>query len=90
MSTLIAGIAVLVSACGTSQATSDQPKSGGTLTFRLDADAQTMNPFEGASSDVSTARAIQWLWPNLYDADKNLNIVPGLADGTMFRFLSAS
>jgi peptide/nickel transport system substrate-binding protein len=81
MSTLVAGIAVLVSACGTSQATSDQPKSGGTLTFRLDADAQTMNPFEGASSDVSTARAIQWLWPNLYDADKNLNIVPGLADG---------
>jgi peptide/nickel transport system substrate-binding protein len=81
MSTLVAGIAVLVSACGTSQATSDQPKNGGTLTFRLDADAQTLNPFEGYGSDVSTARAIQWIWPNLYDADKNLNIVPALADG---------
>jgi peptide/nickel transport system substrate-binding protein len=81
ISTLVAGIAVLVSACGTSTSTSDQPKNGGTLTFRLDADAQSMNPFEGASSDVSTARAIEWMWPNLYDADKNLNIVPGLADG---------
>jgi peptide/nickel transport system substrate-binding protein len=80
MSTLVAGIAVLVSACGTSNTTSDQPKSGGTLTFRLDADSASLNPFE-MGADVSSARAGEWLWPNLYDADKNLNIVPGLADG---------
>jgi peptide/nickel transport system substrate-binding protein len=80
VSTLVAGIAVLVSACGTSNTTSDQPKSGGTLTFRLDADSASLNPFE-MGADVSSARAGEWLWPNLYDADKNLNIVPGLADG---------
>jgi peptide/nickel transport system substrate-binding protein len=81
VSTLVAGVAVLVSACGTSSTnTSDQPKNGGTLTFRLDADAASLNPFE-MGADVSTARAAEWLWPNLYDADKNLNIVPGLADG---------
>src|SRR5216684_4054550 len=80
VSTLVAGVAVLVSACGTSTTTSDQPKSGGTMTFRLDADAASLNPFE-AGADVSSARAAEWLWPNLYDADKNLNIVPGLADG---------
>jgi peptide/nickel transport system substrate-binding protein len=80
ISTLVAGIAVLVSACGTSNTTSDQPKSGGTLTFRLDADSASLNPFE-MGADVSSARAGEWLWPNLYDADKNLNIVPGLADG---------
>jgi peptide/nickel transport system substrate-binding protein len=81
VSTLVAGVAVLVSACGTSTAnTSDQPKNGGTLTFRLDADAASLNPFE-MGADVSSARAAEWLWPNLYDADKNLNIVPGLADG---------
>src|SRR6267143_1013063 len=81
VSTLVAGVAVLVSACGTSSTnTSDQPKNGGTLTFRLDADAASLNPFE-MNADVSSARAAEWLWPNLYDADKNLNIVPGLADG---------
>jgi len=81
VSTLVAGVAVLVSACGTSTAnTGDQPKNGGTLTFRLDADAASLNPFE-MGADVSSARAAEWLWPNLYDADKNLNIVPGLADG---------
>jgi len=31
--------------------------------------------------DVSSSRAIQFLFPNLYQADKNLGIVPDLADG---------
>src|SRR4029077_12349313 len=68
----------VVAACGGGGTTSNI-KEGGTLTYALDADAQTLNPFE--VGDVSSARAIQFMFPNLYQADKNLNIVPDLADG---------
>ncbi|TMD90809.1 MAG: hypothetical protein E6I73_06215 [Chloroflexi bacterium] len=68
----------IVAACGGGNPTSNV-KEGGTLTYSLDADAQTLNPFE--VGDVSSARAIQFMFPNLYQADKNLNIVPDLADG---------
>ncbi len=68
----------IVAACGGGNPTSNV-KEGGTMTYSLDADAQTLNPFE--VGDVSSARAIQFMFPNLYQADKNLNIVPDLADG---------
>ena len=80
VSTLIAGVAVLVSACGTSSTgTSDQAKNGGTLLWALDADASSLNPF--VENDLPSARVIKFLFPNLYSADKNLSIVPSLADG---------
>jgi peptide/nickel transport system substrate-binding protein len=80
VATLVAGIAVFVSACGTSQsATGDNIKNGGTLTWALDADAQSLNPF--VAGDVPSVRAIGFLFPNLYAGDKNLNVVPDLADG---------
>jgi peptide/nickel transport system substrate-binding protein len=68
----------IVAACGGGN-TGTNIKEGGTLTYALDADAQTLNPFE--VGDVPSARAIQFMFPNLYQADKNLNIVPDLADG---------
>ncbi len=68
---------LVVAACGGSSGSN--VKEGGTLLVALDADAQTLNPFE--VGDVSSARAIAPLFPNLYQADKNLNIVPDLADG---------
>ena len=68
----------VIAACGGGTTTSNI-KEGGTLTYALDADAQTLNPFE--VGDVSSARAIQFMFPNLYQADKNLNVVPDLADG---------
>ena len=67
-----------LAACGNSTSTSG-PVNGGTLVYALDADAQTLNPFE--IGDVSSARATQFMFPDLYQADKNLNIVPDLADG---------
>jgi peptide/nickel transport system substrate-binding protein len=80
VATLVAGIAVFVSACGTSQsATGDNIKNGGSLTWALDADAQSLNPF--VAGDVPSVRAIGFLFPNLYAGDKNLNVVPDLADG---------
>jgi peptide/nickel transport system substrate-binding protein len=80
VSTLLAVVAVLVSACGTSQnATGDNIKNGGTLIWALDADAQSLNPF--VAGDVPSVRAYGFLFPNLYQADKNLNIQPDLADG---------
>jgi peptide/nickel transport system substrate-binding protein len=69
----------VVAACGGSSTATSTIKEGGTLTYALDADAQTLNPFE--ASDVSSVRAMQFMWPNLYQADKNLAIVPDLADG---------
>ena len=45
----------IVAACGGGNPTSNV-KEGGTLTYSLDADAQTLNPFE--VGDVSSARAI--------------------------------
>src|SRR5262249_12802201 len=78
-SALLAAVGVLaISACG-GESSGSSIKEGGTLIYALDADAQTLNPFE--VGDVSSARAISPLFPNLYQADKNLNIVPDLADG---------
>src|SRR6202158_3948369 len=75
-----AAIAVLVSACGTtSTVSSGTPKNGGTLSWALDADAQTLNPF--VAGDVPSVRAYAPLFPNLYSVDKNLNVIPDLADG---------
>jgi peptide/nickel transport system substrate-binding protein len=67
-----------LAACGNSTSTSG-PVNGGTLVYALDADAQTLNPFE--AGDVPSVRAFQFMFPNLYQADKNLNITPDLADG---------
>src|SRR3982074_1280233 len=67
-----------LAACGNSTSTSG-PVNGGTLVYALDADAQTLNPFE--AGDVPSVRAFQFMFPNLYQADKNLNIPPDLADG---------
>src|SRR5438034_10571231 len=80
VATLVAGVAVLVSACGTSSTgTGENIKNGGTLIWALDADAQSLNPF--VAGDVPSVRAYGFLFPNLYQADKNLNIQPDLADG---------
>jgi peptide/nickel transport system substrate-binding protein len=77
----VAGVAMLaLAACGTQQSTGgDTPKNGGTLTWALDADAQSLNPF--IAGDVPSVRALSPLFPNLYSADKNLNVIPDFADG---------
>jgi peptide/nickel transport system substrate-binding protein len=67
-----------LAACGNSTSTSG-PVNGGTLVYSLDADAQSLNPFE--IGDVPSARAIQFMFPVLYQPDKNMNMVPDLADG---------
>jgi peptide/nickel transport system substrate-binding protein len=74
---LLALSAITVTACG--NGTGSTPTNGGTLTYVIDADAQSLNPFEAA--DVPSVRALMPLFPNLYQADKNLNVVPDLADG---------
>src|SRR5712691_1130292 len=79
VSTLVAGIAVLLSACGGSSSTGQTITNGGTLIWALDADAQSLNPF--VAGDVPSVRAWGFLFPNLYQADKDLNITPDLADG---------
>lgn len=79
ISTLVAGFAVLLSACGTSTSTGESIKNGGTLIWALDADAQSLNPF--VAGDVPSVRAYGFMFPNLYEADKNLNVIPALADG---------
>jgi peptide/nickel transport system substrate-binding protein len=81
MLTIAGGVAVLLAACGTSStgSTSETPKNGGTFTWGLDADAQSLNPF--VAGDLPSSRALAFLFPNLYSADKNLNVVPDLADG---------
>jgi peptide/nickel transport system substrate-binding protein len=79
VSTLAAAIAMLVSACGTSAPSTSAVKNGGTFIWALDADAQSLNPF--VAGDVPSVRALGFLFPNLYQADKNLNVVPDLADG---------
>ncbi len=76
---LAAATAVLVSACGTSTSTGTTIKNGGTLVWALDADAQSLNPF--VAGDVPSVRAYGFIFPNLYQADKDLNITPDLADG---------
>jgi len=80
VSTLLAAAAMLASACGTTPSgTSETPKNGGTLTWALDADAQSLNPF--VAGDVPSFRALSPMLVNLYQPDKNLNVVPDLADG---------
>ncbi|TMF29622.1 MAG: hypothetical protein E6I25_05480 [Chloroflexi bacterium] len=79
VSTLAASIAMLVSACGTSAPSTSEVKNGGTLIFALDSDATTLNPF--VMSTVPEFRALSFMYPNLYSADKNLNVIPDLADG---------
>jgi peptide/nickel transport system substrate-binding protein len=76
---LSAAIAVLVSACGTTTPTTATITNGGTLTWALDADAQSLNPF--VAGDVPSVRAYSFIFPNLYQADANLNVTPDLADG---------
>src|SRR5260370_24386955 len=79
VSTLVAGMAVLLSACGGSSSTGQTITNGGTLIWALDADAQSLNPF--VAGDVPSVRAYGFIFPNLYQADKDLNITPDLADG---------
>src|SRR4030088_521368 len=79
VSTVVAGIAVFLSACGGSSTTGQSITNGGTLIWALDADAQSLNPF--VAGDVPSVRAYGFLFPNLYQADKNLNVIPDLADG---------
>jgi len=79
VATLTSAIAILVAACGTSSPSTSEAKNGGTLTWALDADAQSLNPF--VAGDVPSVRAYAPLFPNLYQADKNLNIQPDLATG---------
>jgi len=68
----------VIAACGGGGTTSTV-KEGGTLVFALDADAQTLNPFE--ISDASSARAYAPMGVGLYQLDKNLAIIPDLATG---------
>src|SRR5438270_1813497 len=79
--TLFAGIAILVAACGTNQAANGggSATNGGTLIWALDSDASSLNPF--VISTLPEFRVISFLFPNLYSGDKNLNVVPDLADG---------
>jgi peptide/nickel transport system substrate-binding protein len=79
VSTLAATIAILGAACGNPAPATNQAKNGGTFIWALDADAQSLNPF--VAGDVPSVRALGFLFPNLYQADKNLNVIPDLADG---------
>jgi peptide/nickel transport system substrate-binding protein len=74
-----ATIAILVAACGNTAPSSETPKNGGTLIWALDSDADTLNPF--VMSTLPDYRVLSFILPNLYSADKNLNVVPDLADG---------
>ena len=67
----------MIAACGGSSGPS--VKEGGTLTYIIDADAQTLNPFE--AGDLPSVRSFQFMFPSLYELDKNLGVIPGLADG---------
>jgi peptide/nickel transport system substrate-binding protein len=69
----------VIAACGGGGGNSSTIKEGGTLVYALDSDPVTFNPFE--ASTVPDVRAFQFLFPNLYQADKNLAIVPDLAAG---------
>jgi peptide/nickel transport system substrate-binding protein len=79
VSTLAAGIGIAVAACGNSAPATSTITNGGTLTWALDADAQSLNPL--VAGDVPSFRALAPMLINLYQPDKNLNIVPDLADG---------
>src|ERR1700736_1760563 len=79
VSTLAAAIAIVVAACGNSAPATSTITNGGTLTWALDADAQSLNPV--VAGDVPSFRALSPMLINLYQPDKNLNVVPDLADG---------
>lgn len=80
VSTLAATVAILATACGTSSpATTSEVKNGGTLIWALDSDADTLNPF--VASTLPDFTALSFIFPNLYSADKNLNVIPDFADG---------
>ena len=80
VSTLLAAVAVLAAACGNAgTSTTGTPKNGGTLIWALDADAQSLNPL--VAGDVPSFRALSPMLVNLYQPDKNLNVIPDLADG---------
>lgn len=79
VSTLAAAIAIVVAACGNSAPATSTITNGGTLTWALDADAQSLNPL--VAGDVPSFRALAPMLINLYQPDKNLNVVPDLADG---------
>lgn len=68
----------VIAACG-GGSTSTGAVNGGTLIYALDTDATTLNPFEAGT--VPDVRAFQFFFPNLYQANKNLGIVPDLAAG---------
>ncbi len=68
----------VIAACG-GGGSSSGIKEGGTLLYALDADAASLNPFE--LPDLPSVRAAQFMFPNLYQADKNLAITPDLASG---------
>jgi peptide/nickel transport system substrate-binding protein len=76
---LSAGIAVLVAACGTNAPATTNITNGGTLTWALDADAASLNPL--VAGDQPSFRALAPMLINLYQPDKNLQVVPDLADG---------
>jgi peptide/nickel transport system substrate-binding protein len=77
---VMATAGLVLAACGTANPSqSSTVKNGGTLVWGLDADAQSLNPF--VVGDLPSSRALAFMFPNLYSADKNLNIVPDLADG---------
>src|SRR5437867_12796774 len=78
VSTLLAAAAMLASACGTTPSgTSETPKNGGTLTWALDADAQSLNPF--VAGDVPSFRALSPMMVKLSQTHNDLNVVPRLA-----------
>src|SRR5207237_9280756 len=74
-----ATIAILVAACGNAAPSSETPRNGGTLIWAIDSDATSLNPF--VISTLPEFRIMSFLLPNLYSLDKNLNVVPDLADG---------
>ncbi|TMD22827.1 MAG: hypothetical protein E6I99_09075, partial [Chloroflexi bacterium] len=74
-----ATIAILVAACGNTAPSSETPRNGGTLIWAIDSDATSLNPF--VISTLPEFRIMSFLMPNLYSLDKNLNVVPDLADG---------
>jgi len=74
-----ATLAIFVAACGNTAPSSSTPKNGGTLIWALDSDADTLNPF--VMSTLPDYRVLSFILPNLYSGDKNLNVVPDLADG---------
>ena len=68
----------VIAACGGGGGNANV-KEGGTLIYAIDADAQTLNPFE--ASDLPSVRALMPMLVGLYQLDKNLALIPDLATG---------